>query len=43
MWLVQRERTHGCTLLHGRNGREYRLLELPHLSVDGFYPETSTV
>ena len=40
MWLVHRERTDGCTILHGRNGREYRLPELPHLSVDGFCPQT---
>ena len=43
MWLVHRERTDGCTILHGRNGREYRLPELPQLSVDGFCPETRTV
>ena len=43
MWLVHRERTDGCTILHGRNGREHRLPELPHLSVDGFCPETRTV
>ena len=43
MWLVHRERTDGCTILHGRNGREYRLPELPHFSVDGFCPETKTV
>ena len=43
MWLVHRERTDGCTIQHGRNGREYRLPELPHLSVDGFCPETKTV
>ena len=43
MWLVNRERTDGCTILHGRNGREYRLPELPHLSVEEFCPETGTV
>jgi len=43
MWLVHRERTDGCKILHGRNGREYRLPELPDLSVDGFCPETKTV
>ena len=25
------------------DGREYKLPELPHLSVDGFCPETNTV
>ena len=29
--------------MHGRNGREYRLPELPCLSVDGFCEETKTV
>jgi hypothetical protein len=40
MWLVYKEQTDGCKILHGRNGREYRLPELPNLSVDGFCPET---
>ena len=43
MWMVYRERMEGCTIMHGRNGREHRLPELPHLSVDGFCPETGTV
>ena len=44
MWLVYREKTDGCCkILHGRNGREYRLPELPHFSVDGFCQETRTV
>jgi hypothetical protein len=43
MWLVYREQTDGCHTLHGRNGREYRLPELPNLSVDGFCAETKTV
>ena len=43
MWLVYREKTGGRKILHGRNGREYRLPELPNLSVDGFCPETRTV
>ena len=29
--------------MHGRNGREYRLPELPHISVDGYCPETRTI
>ena len=43
MWLVHREKTDGCTILHGRNGRKHRLPELPNMSVDGFCPETRTV
>ena len=33
----------GRKILHGRNGRKYRLPELPRFSVDGFCPETKTV
>jgi G:T-mismatch repair DNA endonuclease (very short patch repair protein) len=29
--------------MYARNGREYRLPELPHFSVDGYYAETRTV
>jgi len=44
MWLVYREMTGGGRkLLHGRNGHEYMLPELPHFSVDGFRPGTKTV
>ena len=43
MWLVYRERSDGCKILHARNGREFRPPELPNLSVDGFCPETKTV
>jgi G:T-mismatch repair DNA endonuclease (very short patch repair protein) len=43
MWLIHREKTDGCTIRHGRNGREYRLPELPHLSVDGYCEETRKV
>jgi len=39
MWLVYREQTDGCTILHARNGREYRPPEIPNLSVDGLYAE----
>ena len=35
MWLVHRERTDRCKTSHGRNGRDFRLPELPSLSVDG--------
>jgi hypothetical protein len=43
MRLVYRETTYGCHILHGINGREYTLPELPNLSVDGFCAETKTV
>jgi G:T-mismatch repair DNA endonuclease (very short patch repair protein) len=43
MWLVYRKRTDGCRIMHGRNGREYRLSELSQLSVDGFCMEAKTV
>ena len=43
MWLVYRERTDGCTILHARNDREFRPQEFPILSVNGFCPETKTV
>jgi G:T-mismatch repair DNA endonuclease (very short patch repair protein) len=43
MWLVYREQTDGCRIRHGRNGREFRLPELPNFSVDGYFSETKTV
>jgi G:T-mismatch repair DNA endonuclease (very short patch repair protein) len=33
----------GCHIIHDRNGREHRLSELPHFSVDGYCAETRTV
>jgi len=36
MWLVHRERTDECRISHGRNGREFRLPELPNLCMDGY-------
>jgi hypothetical protein len=42
MWLGYREQTNGCHISHGTNGREFRLLELPNFSVDGFCAETKT-
>ena len=41
MWLVHMERSDGCRISHGRNGREFRLPELPNLSVDGYCNETN--
>jgi hypothetical protein len=43
MWLLYKEKVDGIKILHARNGREYRLPELPHLSVDGFCPEKRKV
>jgi G:T-mismatch repair DNA endonuclease (very short patch repair protein) len=40
---VNREHTDGCKILHGGNGREYRLPDFPNLSVDEFCVETRTV
>ncbi|GFG33651.1 hypothetical protein Cfor_01531 [Coptotermes formosanus] len=37
------QQTDACSIRHGRNGREYRLPELPHLKVDGYCEETRTV
>jgi G:T-mismatch repair DNA endonuclease (very short patch repair protein) len=39
MWLLYKEKVDGINILHARNCREYRLTELPHLSVDEFCPE----
>ena len=30
-------------IIHCHNGREYKLPELPHFSVDGYCPETRTI
>jgi G:T-mismatch repair DNA endonuclease (very short patch repair protein) len=38
-----RQQTDTCSIWYGRNGREYRLPELPHLKVDGYCEETGTV
>ena len=43
MWLVHRERTDGCRISPGHNGREFRLPELPNLSVDGYCHDTRKV
>jgi len=44
MWLLHMEAcTDGCKILHARNGREYRLPELPRFSVDDYCAETRTV
>ena len=43
MCLVYREETDGFTILHARNGREYRPPELPNIRVAGLCAETGTV
>jgi len=43
MWLLNMQEMDGCKIMHARNGREYRLPELPRFSVDGYCPETRTV
>jgi len=43
MWLLHMEQTDEVRIMHTRNGREYRLPQLPHLSVDCYCPETNTV
>ena len=43
IWLLHMIRTDGCHIQHGRNGRQFRPLELPHYSVDGYCAETRTI
>ena len=43
MWLLHMEETDGVQIMHCRNGREYRLPELPNFSVDGYCHETNTI
>jgi hypothetical protein len=43
MWLLYREKVDGIKIVHARSGREHRLPEMPHLSVDGFCPEKRNV
>jgi len=45
IWLVYKEMIDGGgrKILHGRNGRQYRLPEMPNFSVDGICNETRTV
>jgi hypothetical protein len=43
MWLIYREQTDNCKIIHGRNGREYRMPEVPRFNVDGYCPETKKV
>ena len=43
MCILHMEQTDGCIIMHARNGREFRLPELPRHSVDGYCAETKTV
>jgi len=43
MWLLHMQQVDNCHIKHARNGREYRLPELPNFSVDGYCEETRTV
>ena len=43
MWLLHMKQTEGVAIKQARNGREYRVPELPHFSVDGYCAETNTV
>ena len=43
MWLLHMEETDGVQIMHCRNGREYRLPELPNFSVEDYCPETNTI
>jgi len=43
MWLLYMEETEGVKIMHGRNGREYKVPELPQFSVNGYCPETRTI
>jgi G:T-mismatch repair DNA endonuclease (very short patch repair protein) len=43
IWLLHTQQTDVVKIMHGRNGREYRLPELPRFSVDGYCPETRTI
>ena len=43
MWLLHMEQADNCTIRHARNGREFRLPELPRYCVDGYCAETRNV
>jgi len=43
MWQLHMEETEGVKKMHGRNGREYKVPELPQCSVDGYCPETRKI
>jgi hypothetical protein len=43
MWLLHMEQTDGVAIKHARNGREYRLPELPLFNIDGHCAEKTTI
>jgi hypothetical protein len=43
MRILYKEQTDGCKFIHGRNGREFQLQQLPRPTVDVFYRETKIV
>jgi len=43
MLLLHMKQMDGVRIMHARNGREYKLTELPHFNVDGYCPETNRV
>jgi len=40
---VELELTDGVKIIHGPNGREYKVPDLPQFSVDAYCPETRTI
>jgi len=43
VWLLHMEETDGVKLMHGRNGRKYKLPELPQFRVDSYCHETRKI
>jgi len=43
IWLMHMEQTNGVKIKHVRNGRVYRLPELPNFGADGYFPEENTI
>jgi len=43
MWLLHMEQEDGVKIMHGRNGREYNVPEMPYFSMDGYCSETRTI
>ena len=43
MWLLHMLQTDVVEIMHVRNGRDYRLPELPHFNVDSYCPDTRTI
>jgi len=43
IWLLDMEQIDGVKILHDRNGREFKVPELPHFNVNGYCLETRTI